>query len=537
VNSSIRQLLTGTDTLTTNTIPPAATGTLDQFVERATHLYSLPAVAMEVLELAADLEVDADRLRRCIENDPALTAKVLRVVNSSIYGLNRKIIDLKQALAVLGVKPLKLLVLGFSLPNNLAGESEEASLQRYWRRTLTKAVACRYFAEAYFEISGDEAFIAGLLQDIGQLVLLKDLGESYAQFVETVHEEHARLIDMELETLGFDHAILSARLLQHWQLPDILVQAIAAPQETDKLAAMPNATAKLPRCLHLAELLCRILVDGCRLSPREFAAAGQEYCGITTDHLEEIGPELQDQVAELAEVISIDLAKSEDYAELLAAAHRDLADEAEVAASLYYKPETTIEPLLEATESLAKAAQQDDRVESSVARPTPVTGGAAEPVLCGTRDPNFVSLVNRAVSTARARRSSLSLLLLDVHDYHDLVLTLGVSGAAEVVWRIAQRADTLGPMVKKAQVGEAQLAVLLDCDRHEAVTVGRELIDYIQARCGDDRELELTISGGVGTVSIPAANFPASELVATAERCLSGARSFGGSCVKSLDVY
>lgn len=523
--------------MTTNTKPPAATGTLDQFVERATHLYSLPAVAMEVLELTADLKVDADRLRRCIENDPALTAKILRVVNSSVYGLNRQIIDLNQALAVLGVKPLKLLVLGFSLPNNLADKSEENCLKRYWRRTLTKAVASRYFAEAFFEISGDEAFIAGLLQDIGQLVLLKDLGESYAQFVETVYEERAQLIDMELATLGFDHAILSARLLQHWQLPDALVQAIAAPQHIDKLAAMPNPTGKLPQCLHLAELLCRILIDGCHIAPRTCADAAQKYCDLPTEHLESIGPALQDQVAELADVISIDLSKTEDYAELLAAAHRDLADEAEVAASLYHKPETTIEPLLETTEALTQAAQQVSQVDSTATRVTPGMGGAPDPILCGTQDPQFVSIVNRAVTTARTKRSSLSLLLLDIDDYHDLVLTRGVSGAAEVVWRIGQQADALGQVVKHAQTGEAQIAILLNCDRHEAVSTGRELIDHTKTRYADKQESELTISGGVGTVSVPAANFPAGELIATAQRCLTGARSFGGSCVKSLDVY
>ena len=95
------------------------TNLLQQFVERAGSLYSLPAVAVEVLELTGHSRVDVKALKVCVERDPALTGKLLRVVNSSMFGLSREVTDLNQALALLGVKPLKLLVLGFSLPKGL----------------------------------------------------------------------------------------------------------------------------------------------------------------------------------------------------------------------------------------------------------------------------------------------------------------------------------------------------------------------------------------------------------------------------------
>src|SRR5690606_29692284 len=91
--------------------------TAEHFVVRARRLYSLPAVAMRVLELTSAPHVDAAALAECIENDPALTSKVLRVVNSSVFGLGQRVGSLKQAIAMLGIRPLKMLVLGFSLPN------------------------------------------------------------------------------------------------------------------------------------------------------------------------------------------------------------------------------------------------------------------------------------------------------------------------------------------------------------------------------------------------------------------------------------
>src|SRR5688572_27463061 len=151
----------------------ASASVIEQFVQRARTLYSLPAVAMRVLELTSSQKVDVRALKECIENDPALTTRILRTVNSSLFGLSREVTDLNQALALLGIKPLKMLVLGFSLPKQLFAALEADVLSRYWRHTLTKAVVARELAKRYWRHSDDEAFIAGLLQEIGELVLIQ----------------------------------------------------------------------------------------------------------------------------------------------------------------------------------------------------------------------------------------------------------------------------------------------------------------------------------------------------------------------------
>ena len=126
------------------------TTAISELVRRARSLYSLPAVAAEVLQLTSNPQVDTRALKECIEADPALTAKILRVVNSSLFGLSREVCDLNQALALLGTKPLKLLVLGFSLPDNLFAEVAREQLDWYWSTTLTRAVAAREISEQLF---------------------------------------------------------------------------------------------------------------------------------------------------------------------------------------------------------------------------------------------------------------------------------------------------------------------------------------------------------------------------------------------------
>src|SRR5262245_61242304 len=142
-------------------------GLVQQFCERTGQLYSLRAAAAEVLRLTSEPRIDPRQLKACLESDPALAARILRVVNSSLFGPSRQITDLNQALTLLGIRPLKMLVLGFSLPKELFAGLEAEVLARYWRLALVKAVAARELAEGLWRLPGDEPFLAGLVQDIG----------------------------------------------------------------------------------------------------------------------------------------------------------------------------------------------------------------------------------------------------------------------------------------------------------------------------------------------------------------------------------
>src|SRR3990170_5946979 len=187
----------------TTAASPARVATIDQIVSRAGALYSLPAVAVDVLRLTEHPKVDVRALKECIERDPALTVKILRVVNSSVFGLPREVSDLNQALALLGIKPLKLLALGFSLPETLFLQAAREQLDWYWKSALVRAVAAREISEQLFKRPGDDAFLAGLLQDLGVLVLLGELGRPYAGLLSEAIAARAELRRLEMEALQF----------------------------------------------------------------------------------------------------------------------------------------------------------------------------------------------------------------------------------------------------------------------------------------------------------------------------------------------
>ncbi len=239
--------------MTTETFSePTENSAIDELVGRARSLYSLPVVAAEVIQLTSNPKVDTRALKECIETDPALTVKILRVVNSSLFGLSREVCDLNQALALLGTKPLKLLVLGFSLPENLFSEVAREQLDWYWSTTLARAVAAREISEQLFDRPGDDAFLAGLLQDLGVLVLLGELKEPYANFLSSVINQQADLQSLELDSLGFDHLELTGALLEHWNMPELLVRSISEPRNVAHLVKSEAGHAELARILHLS---------------------------------------------------------------------------------------------------------------------------------------------------------------------------------------------------------------------------------------------------------------------------------------------
>src|SRR5262245_12644032 len=307
-------------------------GLVRQFVERTGQLYSLPAVAVEVLRLTGEPRVDARALKECIERDPALTTRVLRVVNSSLFGVSRPVTDLGQALALLGTRPLKMLVLGFSLPKELFAGLEASVLARYWRRSLVKAVAARDLAERLWQTSGDEPFIAGLVQDIGSLALIQHIGPSYIQLLDHVQSHGGNLLDRELETLGFDHVVLSSRLLAHWGLPPTLCAAVSAPADEARISQLEPGQRTLPQILHLAELLARLIEQPYGPALRDLLNVGARYCGLTYDKLQALVSTVQLKVNELAEVLALEMPDGSSYVDLLIAAQQRLSDESAMAA-------------------------------------------------------------------------------------------------------------------------------------------------------------------------------------------------------------
>ena len=553
--------------------------TIDRLVCRAGQFYSLPAVAMKVLELTGDPQLDTHALRACIENDPALTTKILRVVNSSLFGLSREVSDLNQALTLLGTKPLKLLVLGFSLPEGLFAGVAADALARYWRHTVTKAVAAREIAETLWRQPGDDAFIAGLLQDLGMLLLIQEVGRPYLSFLAQVDGCGGDLIALETETMGFDHTAISARLLAQWGLPRLLVENVAWHDVRRAVKDPSPPAAALPRILQLAELTARLLGGGQPELLGQVLEVGDRYCELSQSQLEALVAELEEKVSQLADVLRLELPRGLDYREVLVEAHRQLAQvAAEAAGDLLGQGAARREPPADSgglahqmellSEAIARVVQQSaeglegvpdaERVPSPAADASTRTmagpsRGSAAPVAVAAAsgrkpaqeeqlDPGLVGQLAVAVSACRRSRCALSLLLVELGSVDEVVMTRGVDGLESVrrlLEELCRGVDHTCAICLPYR--EAGFAVILpDCDRQVAARLGHQLLAAIAGVARGQAFVEvqgLRVDVGAATVSLPPKNFQPEDLLKAAGRCLYGSHVSGGGVVKSIEIY
>ncbi|MEW5795544.1 MAG: HDOD domain-containing protein [Candidatus Zixiibacteriota bacterium] len=188
-------------------------------------LYALPQTLAEVLKVVSDESTGADDLAKVLMRDPAITARVLRVVNSPFYGVGRKIGSVSQAVVTIGMRQVTALALSTSVYSMTERWQSSFDRVRFWRHSLEVAIAARVLAEKIGYKKVEEMFVAGLLHDIGLLVLERSFADQYQKLWKQ-SLGNGSLVDLEEEAWGSNHARVGQFLLEQWQLPESICQAV-----------------------------------------------------------------------------------------------------------------------------------------------------------------------------------------------------------------------------------------------------------------------------------------------------------------------
>ncbi len=195
-----------------------------RWIGRVRQLNTLPQVALEILRITGDEDYAMDELVACLDRDPALTTKLLRIVNSPQFGLRQKVVSLRMAVSFLGRRSLRLLSTSFSLSSGLSKGVAGQLYESYWRRTLLMVAAAKNLARIRREVDPNEAHVAGLVADIGQLIFAQADPAAYAPLVDAF-EHGPELLRAEQAALGCTHPELSACFLESLGFPPALVES------------------------------------------------------------------------------------------------------------------------------------------------------------------------------------------------------------------------------------------------------------------------------------------------------------------------
>ncbi len=203
---------------------------LKALVGRLSTLPSLPSIYLELMQELKRSDTTIRRVGQIVSKDVGMTAKILQLVNSAFFALPRHVTDPVQAATLLGIDTIRALVLSVHIFSQYASaKGRKVSIERLWRHSLSVGSCAKRIAQ--IENSGakgiDDAFIAGLLHDLGKLVLLTCLGEEYAEVVDIATRERRSHHQVEIEKFGASHAHVGGYLLGLWGFPDPLVEAVA----------------------------------------------------------------------------------------------------------------------------------------------------------------------------------------------------------------------------------------------------------------------------------------------------------------------
>jgi HD-like signal output (HDOD) protein len=197
-------------------------------VDDLSPLVSPPEVCLKVNELLGDERATLDDFAVVIIRDPALTARLLRLVNSSFYGLQSRVDTVSRAIQLLGMRELQKLVCAVSAIEKFSRLSNRiTNMNTFWRHGVYTGLMSQALAKRLRVLHPERLFVAGVMHDLGTLLINHRYPEIAEETIRAARGDERQLRMLELEELGFDHAYLGSLMLSNWRLPDSIIDAIA----------------------------------------------------------------------------------------------------------------------------------------------------------------------------------------------------------------------------------------------------------------------------------------------------------------------
>ncbi len=234
---------------------------LASILDHANSLPVLPHVAMEMLQMVDSHRSNSTHIESIVKNDQVLTLRILKLANSAYYGYPREIISIREAVVILGMETLKSLVLSLMTQQMLSQNLEIYGLKQsdLWKHSMVVAMIARSIAKQTKNPKYEQFFVGGLLHDVGKLLLDFYLREHYDMLVAQINDGGLALVEAEERLIGFDHAYIGSKLLEHWNLPPFLVELVRYHHFNDKV---PIAWQDSALILDLSNRLSYRLIKG-----------------------------------------------------------------------------------------------------------------------------------------------------------------------------------------------------------------------------------------------------------------------------------
>ncbi|MDP3029522.1 MAG: HDOD domain-containing protein [Deltaproteobacteria bacterium] len=230
-------------------------------IKETAEVATISAVAFQTAQLLRNPDVAVNKITEIVGLDQSLTAKILRLVNSSFYGFQGKISSLSQAIVLLGFNTVRNVILSVSVLRAFYSDKgcKVFDLGKFWEHSVGTAFVAKNLAEHIKFKEPEDAFIGGLLHDIGRVFILQSLRPEMEKIIALMLEEDLTMREAEEKVLDADHAWIGYVMAKNWHFPPVLCSAIGyhhAPNGKDEEFLLASI-------IHLADIICRGMDLGC----------------------------------------------------------------------------------------------------------------------------------------------------------------------------------------------------------------------------------------------------------------------------------
>jgi len=277
--------------------------TVEWLVDRTSTVYSLPLFYDRLNETINHPRSSIDDIGKIITEDQGLTARLLRLANSPMFGWFGKVDSISKAVTIIGTQQLRDLALAASVMGVFKGIPEELlNMQSFWRHSIACGIVARTLATWRRESNVERFFVAGMLHDVGQLIMATTLSEIVKEMIETSRSEQKMFLMVERERLGFDHADAGGALLKSWKIP----ANIADPVTYHHTPALADQFPMEVSIVHISDVICQSLSLGqsCEWFVPPLDSASWERLGMDAHQLPVVLKQAESQINETFTILS-----------------------------------------------------------------------------------------------------------------------------------------------------------------------------------------------------------------------------------------
>lgn len=289
-------------------------------------LPTLPSLAVQIMERASRPNCTIAEIGRIISIDPALCGKILKLVNSALFGLTRTITSIDRALNLLGVNRVRSLVLSFSLPGLRFSKKGGNNLRDYWKMSVTQAIVCREMATRLRWPDPDTEMVGGLLCDIGTLILEQAFPEDNKKLQSYPPEIlQSAQIELEEDIFAMNHADVSAFMLSRWRLPESLTNPIRHHHTPAALEDGPRENTDRAYLFFFANRVAQLqFIFGPSKLPAEIVSLARDRFGLNDEELTDFLDTLSQKITDFSKLLDVDFGDLQKFSTLFSNATENL---------------------------------------------------------------------------------------------------------------------------------------------------------------------------------------------------------------------